>query len=73
MIACSSSVGVGEFIYGNNNKTLNIQLKELNTLENPTSFTTTEAEQLGEEYFVSIKNLSRRQIKVHCSSSLYDH
>lgn len=34
MIACSSSVGVGEFIYGANNKTLHIQLKELITLEN---------------------------------------
>lgn len=28
MIACSSSVGVGGFIYGTNNKTLNIQLKD---------------------------------------------
>lgn len=71
MIACSSSVGVGEFIYGTNNKNLSIQLKELITLENPTSFTEHKAEQLGEEYFVSRKHLSRRQIKVHCSSELF--
>lgn len=71
MIACSRSVGVGEFIYGTNNKNLNIQLKELITLENPTPFAEHKAEQLGEEYFVYTKHLSRRRIKVQCSSELF--